>query len=123
MEKCAASGCGNEVTRRKIQLTGEIRLFLLYYAQKEERRLEWLEETIPLNGELACEGCSEEKIYRIQVTPASVEVEVRPDYEWRKNRKISLDMTLRIRYLYLEGNRGRCGRGRIFAAGRDGTSL
>ena len=43
----------------------------------------------------ACEGCSEEKIYRIQVTPASVEVEVRPDYDG-EDRKISLDMTLEL---------------------------
>ena len=88
-------GVETRLREEKIQLTGEIRLFLLYYAQKEERRLEWLEETIPLNGELACEGCSEEKIYRIQVTPASMEVEVRPDYDG-EDRKISLDMTLEL---------------------------
>ena len=38
-------GVETRLREEKIQLTGEIRLFLLYYAQKEERRLEWLEET------------------------------------------------------------------------------
>ncbi|MDE7436108.1 MAG: DUF3794 domain-containing protein [Lachnospiraceae bacterium] len=76
-----------------IQLTGEVRMHLLYYTQGEERRLEWLDEALPLNGSISCDECRENQLERIKVVPANVELEVKPDLDG-EDRSISLDMTL-----------------------------
>lgn len=78
-----------------IQLTGEVRMYMLYYSQGEERRLEWLDEALPINGVISCDECRENQLGRIRVTPANVELEVKPDLDG-EDRNVSLDLSLEL---------------------------
>lgn len=78
-----------------LQVSGEVLIFLLYYAQGDENRLEWLEEAVPLNGMVSLENGNENQLYQIRVTPTGTELEVKPDYDG-EDRNISLDMVLEL---------------------------
>lgn len=88
-------GVETRIKDDSIHISGEVLLFLLYYSQGDESRLEWLEEVVPLNGMAACEDGCENQLYQIHVIPANVELEVKPDYDG-EDRTISLDMTLEL---------------------------
>lgn len=88
-------GVETRVKDGSIQISGEVLLFLLYYAQGDESRLEWMEEAVPLNGMVSVEDGSENQLYQIRVTPVNVELEVKADYDG-EDRNISLDMTLEL---------------------------
>lgn len=88
-------GVESRIKDGSIELSGEVLVFLLYYSQGEESRLEWLEESMPLSGMVSCDGCSENQLCQVHVSPLNVELEIKPDYDG-EDRKISLDMTLEL---------------------------
>lgn len=86
-------GVETRIKDHSIALSGEVVLYMLYYTQGEEARLEWLEEVLPLSGSVACDSCGEEMVYQIEVSVAHSELEVKPDYDG-EDRLLSLDMML-----------------------------
>lgn len=88
-------GVETKLSEETVQITGEVLLYLLYYAQGEERRLEWLEQSVPIRGSVPCEEYEDNVMYHIKVEPGNTELEVQTDYDG-EDRMLSLDMTLEL---------------------------
>ena len=88
-------GIETKLSGDAVQISGEVILYLLYYAQGEERRLEWLEQSVPIRGSVPCEEYEENLLYQIKVEQGATELEVQADYDG-EDRVLSLDMTLEL---------------------------
>ncbi len=83
----------------KAGVTGEIQISVLYSEEEEGQRLQWYETTVPLACGTDCEAGEEDCIFRIRVTPVSMELEVKPDYDGEERilvMEIALDMDIRV---------------------------
>lgn len=63
----------------KVIAKGELFVFVLYAGDDENNPLQWVEQSIPFQGEVACEGCSLEMLPNIEVSMLQSSVEVKPD--------------------------------------------
>ena len=77
----------------KIEINGEALVFVIYNGTEEEEKLQWLETSVPLHGEVECIVPEEELISRISTEPGMVELLVKPDYDGEE-RVLALDLTL-----------------------------
>ena len=50
----------------KLQVKGELAVFLIYTGSEEENPPQWLEYTLPFNSEMECSGCEENLIPHIE---------------------------------------------------------
>lgn len=76
-----------------IDLMGEVLVYILYFGEEDTGRLQWVEATVPLSGNIACNNCEENLIFKVNVTPRSLELEAKPDYDGEQ-RMMTLDMVL-----------------------------
>lgn len=74
-------GLESRIGEDVIYFTGELLLYILYQGNEEEERLQWLETTVPLQGEVDCSGCRENLVSYVGVEDVAFEVEVKPDYD------------------------------------------
>lgn len=74
-------GLESRIGEDVIYFTGELLLYILYQGNEEEERLQWLETTVPLQGEVDCSGCRDNLVSYVGVEDVSFEVEVKPDYD------------------------------------------
>ncbi|MGN0342575.1 MAG: SPOCS domain-containing protein [Roseburia sp.] len=88
-------GIETRLSEESVQISGEALLYILYYAQGEDRRLEWLEQSVPIRGSVPCEEYEDNLLYRIKVEQGNTELEVQADYDG-EDRVLSLDMTLEL---------------------------
>lgn len=58
---------------------GNLFLFVLYRAQDDAQSVQWLEQVLPFEGEIKCNGCSQELIPDIGVTLAQAELTAKED--------------------------------------------
>lgn len=65
----------------KINVKGEINLFVLYMGETDEKPVEFAEFEIPFNGVLECDGCIEEMIANVTMGILSKDIEIRPDLD------------------------------------------
>lgn len=84
-----------------IRITGELHLFVLYVPEDEERRMEYLETEVPIDGMLQCSGCNEQMIPDISFQPQNGELEIRTD-EDGEQRILELEMTLGLTMKFYE---------------------
>ena len=77
----------------KMELSGEVLLYILYHSEEDENQLQWMETAIPLHGEINCGDCEDDMVYKVTATPMNVEIEAKPDYDGEE-RMLNLDMTL-----------------------------
>ncbi|MCD8022987.1 MAG: DUF3794 domain-containing protein, partial [Lachnospiraceae bacterium] len=70
---------------------GSLFLFVLYRAEDEKESLQWMEHTIPVNGEVACGNCSPELVPDIEVSLSGTELTAKEDIDGE------------LRTLHLEG--------------------
>lgn len=75
-------------------VTGEILLSVLYSEEEENERLQWYETTVPLECGTDCEAAAD-GICKIRVTPVSMELEVKPDYDGEE-RILVLELALAL---------------------------
>ncbi|MCD7766098.1 MAG: DUF3794 domain-containing protein [Lachnospiraceae bacterium] len=87
--------CRTHLADGKITVQGSLFLFVLYLADAESESLQWLEQSIPLEGELACSGCSAELIPDIEVTLAESSVAAKEDIDGEL-RTVHLEGTLEL---------------------------
>lgn len=76
----------------KIEISGEALVFVLYRSAEEEN-LQWMENSVPLRGEVELNLPEEENIFQIGITPGMVELVVKPDYDGEE-RMLMLDIVL-----------------------------
>lgn len=84
-----------------VRLTGDLLLFLLYVPEDAERRMEYLETEIPIDGIVNCNGCHEQMIPDISFLPQNRELEIRAD-EDGEQRILDLEMTLSLNMKFYE---------------------
>ncbi len=86
-------GLENRLKEGAIELSGEVLVYVLYLGEEDDDRLQWVETTIPLNGTIECGNSQDDLVHKISVTPRSVEIDVKPDYDGEQ-RILNLDMVL-----------------------------
>lgn len=84
-----------KLTENKIVINGELKVFLLYQGEGDEKRVQWLDTTVPFSGAIDCFGCNEQMISDIDVSIKNKEMEIRPDYDGEE-RVIGLDIVLEL---------------------------
>lgn len=89
----------SHIKEGKAVVTGEVLLAVLYSEEEENERLQWYETTVPLEGGVDCDAEEENSIYKIKVTPVSMELEVKPDYDGEERilvLELALAMDIRV---------------------------
>lgn len=81
------------VMEGKLILEGELFVFVLYNGQDENGTKQWLEQTLPLRGEVAIPGCREELVPDVAVQLGQMEIQVHQDMDG-EDRIIRLEGTL-----------------------------
>lgn len=79
----------------KINLKGELLLFLLYSGEDEEQPMQYMETEVPFSGTIDCNGCSEDMISDIGVAIISKDLEIKPDADGEE-RIIDLEVVLEL---------------------------
>ncbi len=87
--------CRTHLADGKITVLGSLFLFVLYHADAENESLQWLEQSIPVEGELACSGCTAELIPDIEVTLAENSITAKEDIDGEL-RTFHLEGTLEL---------------------------
>lgn len=78
-----------------IKARGELFVFVLYVGDDEGNPLQWLEYTLPFNGEVDCTGCTEEMIPNIEISIMHQGIEVKPDSDGEE-RTLVADVVLEL---------------------------
>ncbi len=63
----------------KLAVQGNLFLFVLYRANDEVQSRQWMEQMIPIEGEIECGGCSPELVPDIEVSLAQAELTAKED--------------------------------------------
>lgn len=63
----------------KLGVQGKLLLFVLYRADDETGSVQWMEQVLPLDGEMECGGCSAEMIPDIEVSLAQCDLSAKED--------------------------------------------
>lgn len=87
-----------QLKQDKVTLSGEI-LVAVLYSEEEAERLQWFETTVPLSCETDCEAFNNGVVCKIGVTPLSMELEVKPDYDGEERilvLELALEMDIRV---------------------------
>lgn len=89
----------SHIEEGKAKITGEVLIAVLYNEEEENERLQWYETTVPLECSADCETDETDSISRIRVTPISMELEVKPDYDGEERilvLELALGMDIRV---------------------------
>ena len=91
----------NRIIEDGIRFTGDIRLFLLYIPENDERRLEYIETEFPFDGIVHCDNCSEDMISDIEILETKKSLEIKAD-EDGENRILEADISLNLRLKFYQ---------------------
>ena len=78
-----------------VKAKGELFIFVLYTGDDENNPLQWLEYSVPFNGEVECSGCTPEMIPNIEVSVINQSIEVKPDADGEE-RLLLADVVLEL---------------------------
>lgn len=84
-----------KVQEEKLNISGDVHLFVLYEGEGEDRPCRCFETTLPFGGTLDCHGCREGMLPDIKHRIGQQEISVRPDFDGEE-RTIGLEMVLEI---------------------------
>ncbi len=84
-----------------IRITGDLQLFLLYVPEDEERRMEYIETELPIDGVVSCIGCHESFIPDISFRPQSSVLDVKSDDDGSQ-RILELELSLSMNIKFYE---------------------
>lgn len=74
-------GCRILLEEGRLKVQGSLFLFVLYRAEDEKESLQWMEQTVPLEGTLACDGCTAGLIQDIEATLSETDLTVKEDLD------------------------------------------
>ncbi|MCD7955450.1 MAG: DUF3794 domain-containing protein [Lachnospiraceae bacterium] len=74
-------GCRTQLEEGSLQVRGSLFLFVLYRAEDEKESLQWMEQSVPLEGTLVCDGCSPGLIQDIGLTLSETDLTVKEDLD------------------------------------------
>ena len=91
-----------KVSQDVISFTGTLQLFALY--QSEEGKTDWVEQNVPFEGSISCNGAEEGHYHHIYHNLNDINVEVRMDGDGEM-RALGIEATLEMRVLLYEEER------------------
>ena len=77
----------------RIDVNGELQMFVLYEAEEENAPVQWIESTMPFSGIIDMPECDENMIADIGTSVANATVGIKPDYDGEQ-RVIEYEMVL-----------------------------
>ena len=89
----------SRLTEGNIRLSGEILVSILYNDEEKVEHLSWYETTVPLDVQAECGVMENDCIWQVQMTPVTMELEVKPDYDGEERilvMELALDTNIRI---------------------------
>ena len=78
-----------------VKAKGELSVFVLYTGGEKEALPQWLEYSLPFQGEVECSGCSENLIPNIEISVVHQGIEVKPDADGEE-RVLQADVVLEL---------------------------
>ncbi len=81
------------LTNGKVDLSGELQMFVLYEAEEENAPVQWLESVVPFNGSIELPECDEDMIADISTSVSNTNIGVKPDYDGEQ-RVLEFEMVL-----------------------------
>lgn len=79
-----------------VKLSGEVLISVLYQEEEETDRVQWYETVIPLDCGVECDaGTEADIIYKVKARTASMELEVKPDYDGEE-RVLVLELVMNL---------------------------
>ena len=82
-----------KVMEGKINISGEIIIFVLYTA--EEGPIQWVDANVPFNGMIEVPSCYEDMIPSIELKLSAADIEAKPDYDGEQ-RLLQLDGIINV---------------------------
>lgn len=79
----------------KLEIRGELILFVIYAGEEDHIPMQWMEKSIPFQGEVEVAECSASMISATSVGLIHKEIEAKPDYDG-ENRVLSVDAALEL---------------------------
>ena len=83
-----------------VKLSGEVLISVLYQEEEETDRVQWYEMVIPLDCGVECDaGTEADIIYKVKARPASMELEVKPDYDGEERvlvKELVMNLDIRV---------------------------
>lgn len=87
--------CQTKLMEDKVNLSGELSLFIIYLPEEENVPVQWIDSVINFSGIIEAEGCNEEMIQDINVSLAEMNVDIKPDYDGEQ-RIFEVDAVLNL---------------------------
>ena len=84
-----------------IRITGDLHIFFLYVPIDQERRMEYFETELPIDGIVNCAGCHENMIPDIRFITQNKQLEIKAD-EDGENRLLDLELLLSLNMKFYE---------------------
>lgn len=88
-------GLDIRVTDKKLDIRGELFVFVLYAGDDEDHPLQYLEQALPWQQEMECGGCTADMIPNIEVVMQQSGLEIAPDADGEE-RVLQLDAVLEL---------------------------
>lgn len=85
-----------KMANNHLQLSGELMVFCIY--QSQEGKVQWIEQTVPFEGAISCEGATDGSYHHLYRTLQDVSVEMRMD-EDGEMRCLGIEAVLEMRIL------------------------
>ncbi len=79
----------------KLDIQGEMFVFVLYCGEAEGNPLQWLEYSLPFHGEVDCPGCGLDMIPNVDVTMIQQSLDVKPDADGEE-RILQIEVVLEL---------------------------
>ena len=103
-KQISLNGLDMRIKENKIEIDGMVNLFFMYRPVEENAPIQWMENQIPIKGNLEVEGCSEDMVSDISAELAQNDINVKTD-EDGEARILVLDASIDFRIrLYKEEN-------------------
>ncbi len=79
----------------KINISGQVKIFLLYMTEEEDSKLEFYENILPISGSVECNGCDESMVSHIQIGIHSRDLVLKEDEDGER-RTLDLELVLNL---------------------------
>lgn len=83
------------LVENRININGQVKVFLLYITSGETPHLEFYETTLPIRGVVECDGCDESMVPHIEIGIHKKDLEIKED-EDGEERVVDLEMVLNL---------------------------
>ncbi|MCD8104925.1 MAG: DUF3794 domain-containing protein [Lachnospiraceae bacterium] len=74
-------GCRTQLEEGRVSVRGSLFVFVLYRAEDEKESIQWMEQAVPLEGSLACDGCTAGLVPDVEASLSGADLTVKEDMD------------------------------------------